>query len=1072
MIIIELIYNLAILVALSVFSGFVGARFKSTEIPGQVLQGILFGITAIIGMLYPFVLSEGIIFDGRSIVISLCTLFFGPLAGGIASGFAVVYRLQLGGGGMLMGLLVILSSYLIGYLFFIFKNKKTEKQFGFLHFYLFGLIVHTVMLATVFALPSESIQKAYQTIGITVIGIYPLITLIIGKILSDQEQRNELVKSLSKSEMKFRTLAETSPAAIFIYQDTKFIYVNHGSLVLTGYKKSELIGKDFWSVVHPEDQELVKIRGMKRQQGASLLNRYKFRIVKKNGDTRWVDFAASLIEIDGKPAAMGTAYDITEVIDSIEILQQQKDLFQTTLYSIGDAVITTDTKANIQQMNPVAQEILGLSEEEVIGKKVNEIFIISDEVTGETLEDPVQNILKAGKIVELSNYTVLKTKNGKTVPIADSGAPIKTKEGEIIGVVLVFRDQTKEREVENRILESEEKFRTLVEYAFDGIYMMDDKRYTYVNERFCEITGYSKEELTSEKFDFNILLTDYSKNVVEKRYFARKRGEDVPVTYGLQIKAKDGTIKETELSTASIGSLNHVGVIGIMRDITERKFAEKRLEESKERMQILVEGTPHLFFYVQDINKNIKYISPSVKKITGYSVEEWLGQKHWYMTDSPINKEVKRRTNAGFEGEINLDPIIGEIRHADGHNLFLEVYEKPIFEGEKVVGLQGVAHDVTKQRNAEEKLKEINKRLQIAIEGANIGIWDQDFTTGKVMRMGRWGEMLGYETEQITRTIKTWRELLHPDDVEMVEGYMNKHIEGNTNDFKVECRMRTSAGDYKWILNWGRIYERDEAGKPLRASGVHLDIDERKRAEIELNKAKLLAEKANKLKSEFLAQISHEIRSPLNAVVNFSQLLKEEFGDSQNEEVTMSFSGIESASRRVIRTVDLILNMSELQLGTYEVVKRKINLVESLSILQKEYSNLARSKSLELKFVTELERAYILSDEYAVNQIFANLVDNAIKYTKEGYVEIQLTQANEMLQVKVRDTGVGISKEFIPEIFESFSQEEKGYSRTYEGSGLGLSLVKKYCDLINAEIEIESERGEGATITITLPERI
>jgi len=1054
---------------LSVFSGFVDARFNRTLLAGKILQGVLFGITAIIGMLYPFVLSEGLIFDGRSIVISLCTLFFGPVSGAIAAVIAAIFRISIGGVGLTMGLLVILSSFVIGYLFHLKKLKSSEKVINNLQLYLLGFVVHIVMLFLMFVLPSEAMLSALQTVGFTVIGIYPIITLLIGKILSDQESKQELIDNLTKSETKFRALTETSPSAIFIYQDTKFVYLNESSVELTGYKTEELIGKEFWTIVHPDYQELIKTRGLKRQKGEKIPQRYQFKIIRKNGEERWIDFAATMMTMNGKPAAMGTAYDITGMIESMETLQQQKDLFQTTIYSIGDGVIISDTNGNIQQMNHVAEQITGYTETEAIDQPIEEVFKIINEYTREKVVSPVDKVLAEGVVVGLANHTLLISKDKREIPIADSGAPIKSEDGSVIGVVLVFRDQTEEREAERKLLESETKFRTLVEHAFDGIYMMDDKHYTYVNERFCELTGYSREELTSEEFDFNILLTEKSKEIVEQRYLARKRGEDIPVTYGFQIRSKNGSVKEVELSTASIGTKDRVGVIGIMRDITDRKRVEENLREAKERMQVLVEGTPHLFFYVQDINGDIKYISPSVEKITGHTVDEWLGQHHWFTTDSLVNDEARRRTHANLRGEINFDPIITEIYHADGSKLLLEIYEKPIFENDKVVGLQGVAHDVTNQKIAEDKLKEINTRLNTAIEGANIGIWDQDFVTGKVLRMGRWGEMLGYSTEKINKELRTWKELIHPEDIEAVEKAIQDHENNLSDEFKVEHRLRTASGDYKWILNWGRVYERDENGKPLRASGVHLDINERKLAQMEIEKAKDQAVRANQLKSEFLAQISHEIRSPLNAVLNFSQLLKEEYSDKINEETKISFDGIESASKRVIRTIDLILNMSELQLGTYEVTRRKLDLHNLLENIRKEYSNLARIKGLELNYVTDIDSAVINSDEYAVNQIFANLVDNAIKYTKKGYIEISLVKKSKSkYEVKVKDTGVGISKEFLPEIFEAFSQEERGYSRKYEGSGLGLSLVKNYCDLIDAQITIESERGIGTTFTVLL----
>jgi PAS domain S-box-containing protein len=365
-------------------------------------------------------------------------------------------------------------------------------------------------------------------------------------------------------------------------------------------------------------------------------------------------------------------------------------------------------------------------------------------------------------------------------------------------------------------------------------------------------------------------------------------------------------------------------------------------------------------------------------------------------------------------------------------------------------------------------LSKSEERYNLAIEAAELGTWDWDIDTNEIIYSGRYKQMLGFNEDELDSSYNSWEKLVYPEDREYVLKQLSDHLEGQTEIYKAEYRIRTKNGDWKWILDVGKIVEYHKEGKPKRAAGVHHDINERKRAELELETAKLLAEKANQLKSEFLAQISHEIRSPLNAVLNFSQLLKEEFTNRMTEDIQIAFSGIDSASKRVIRTIDLILNMSDLQLGTYEVSSRKLDLVLMLSNIRKEYINLAKSKNLELNLTTEYSSLSIESDEYAINQIFANLVDNAIKYTQQGFVEIRISEEKAGILVQVKDTGVGISKEFIPEIFDAFSQEERGYSRRFEGSGLGMSLVKKYCELIGAQISIESERGAGTNFKVLL----
>lgn len=249
------------------------------------------------------------------------------------------------------------------------------------------------------------------------------------------------------------------------------------------------------------------------------------------------------------------------------------------------------------------------------------------------------------------------------------------------------------------------------------------------------------------------------------------------------------------------------------------------------------------------------------------------------------------------------------------------------------------------------------------------------------------------------------------------------------------------------------------------------DITERKRAEEEIIKAKESAEKANQLKSEFLAQMSHEIRSPLNAVISFASLIEDEVSENIDEEFKVAFGGIRSASQRIIRTIDLILNMSELQLGTYELTIKEINLVDLFKQFHKEYDWTAKNKGLELIFESDTESALIKSDEYALMQMVINLVDNAIKYTHEGSVSLKLiSNEKQNYIIEIADTGIGISEEYLQDIFTPFSQEEHGYSRRYDGTGLGMALVKKYCDIIGAKLSIESKKNVGTKVRIELDE--
>lgn len=311
MIIISLIYNLALLVALSVISGFIGERRRYLVQYEPLLQGFLFGSAAIIGMLLPLKLSPGLIFDGRSVVISLCALFFGPVAAGLAMAMAATLRIIQGGPGAVMGVSVILESGLIG----LYARARWMRQDGEVsarQLLILGLAVHVVMIALIATLPAGMRLSTLRSIGLPVIITYPLATMLIGKILSDHAGREKSVQELHESESKFRTLAESTPMAILLYQDDKWVYANPAATDITGYSNEELLSMNFWDFIHPDYRDIVKERGRKRESGQDTVQSYEFKIITKDGAEKWVQLFGTSTEIHGRPSGLITVLDVTE----------------------------------------------------------------------------------------------------------------------------------------------------------------------------------------------------------------------------------------------------------------------------------------------------------------------------------------------------------------------------------------------------------------------------------------------------------------------------------------------------------------------------------------------------------------------------------------------------------------------------------------------------------------------------------------------------------------------------------------------------------------------------------------
>ena len=249
------------------------------------------------------------------------------------------------------------------------------------------------------------------------------------------------------------------------------------------------------------------------------------------------------------------------------------------------------------------------------------------------------------------------------------------------------------------------------------------------------------------------------------------------------------------------------------------------------------------------------------------------------------------------------------------------------------------------------------------------------------------------------------------------------------------------------------------------------DITQRKAAEYELIEAKNKAVQSDRLKSEFLAMVSHEIRTPLNVLLSFSNLIKEDVQNKLDESLNGSFDIMKNAGERIIRTVDSMIHMSELNTGNYEFLAEKICLSEFIeTYVYSEFLKSAKDKNLKLKLAVSAPDCCITADHYSLLQIFTHLVDNAIKFTFEGEITISIFNTVEgKLAVEISDTGLGIDENFIPHLFEPFRQEEQGYTRKFEGNGLGLALVKKYCDLNNAVVDVKSVKHKGSDFRVLFP---
>ena len=251
------------------------------------------------------------------------------------------------------------------------------------------------------------------------------------------------------------------------------------------------------------------------------------------------------------------------------------------------------------------------------------------------------------------------------------------------------------------------------------------------------------------------------------------------------------------------------------------------------------------------------------------------------------------------------------------------------------------------------------------------------------------------------------------------------------------------------------------------------DITQQERQKSELIAAKERAEQSDRLKDAFIANMSHEIRTPLHIIIGYSNLITNELVGKMYPEMESYFLAIRRGSQRLMRTVEHILNISSIQVGTFSVQPEEIRISERIDDLVHEMKSLAQKKGLLINFSTECPAAILFADRYCIDQAVSNIIDNAIKFTKKGHIDVRVFAQDRRVCIEVADTGIGMAPEYLPKVFSVFSQEASGYTRPFDGLGLGLSLTKKYVELNRGSITVRSRKGKGSTFTLQfLAERI
>lgn len=831
-------------------------------------------------------------------------------------------------------------------------------------------------------------------------------------------------------------------------------------------KGGNLEGSDFLKFVYPSDVETIRATFDAIITNPTTANLLAIRLVSGNEMVLLcnLDVVPVVLPNGNKAVQVNIVHRALQTAHIQKQLVEQEEMYRGLITAIPDILVRTDIDGNIIFVNNSDLSAYGFKDaSEVLGMNLFD-FLSPDEIPRAT-----ENSIKMfQEYLGPQQYKAL-TKNKQEFVLEINGDALRHPDGTAFGMVYIIRDITKQVAIDNSIKASEFKLRTLINAMPDIVCFKDGEGrwleandfdlklfqlegVDYIGKKDSELAAYSgfyKEAfLTCEDSDEKTWLNG-----------ATTRCEEV-------IPKPDGTSRVFDIIKVPNFSLTgeREGLVVIGRDITEIKKAQKALEETKLEFQNYFEqGTVGLS--VTDVQKRYVEVNRKTCEMLGYSRQELLGMT-WEQVTYPddIQSNVDN-FNRVLSGEIDTYQMNKRFIHKDGQLLYVTLFvvcqRKP--DGSVRQFLSSMI-DITEAHKAQEALKLSEENYRRIVETAQEGICMMDANENPVFINNKMAQLLGYSVEEMMQ--HPYGYYLYEEDL-LEHTVQMKNRSSGKNAF-YERRFRKKDGGTLWCLVSATALL-DANGIYKGSFGMFVDITESKLQREELEKAKDLAEKSSALKDAFIANISHEIRTPLNGILGFTDVVQERFAQKATPEELFYFRQISKSGKRLMRTVELIMNYSRLKLGDFPINKKWVDVRQLIGKLLADFELLNEKKGVKLVFTDKCENHLLFTDEYALTSILTELIDNALKFTQSGFVKVVLCAKEPGdFCIEIKDTGIGMSEDYLKCIFEPFMQEEVGFNRNYEGIGLGLSIVKKLMDGLEASIEVKSSKGLGTVFTLGL----
>jgi len=956
-------------------------------------------------------------------------------------------------------------------------------------------------------------------------------------IALDITERKQTEAALRESEARYQVMVSNMPGMAYRYAPAKngraiFTYVSIGSRELVELEPETILQDPnvFLRLVHPDDlpsfQESIAI-----SVANSELWQWEGRLITPSGQLKWVQGRSRPQHTEYGEAWDGLFFDITDRKQTEEALRQSEERLRVALKNSPITVFNQDQNLRHTWVyNPTIR----LEPTEIIGKQDRDFLSEEDAAV---LTQIKQRVLETG----IGAREEIKLTMPEQVLYYDlTVEPLLDVEGETVGITCASIDVTERKQMELALRRSETSLSALIASSPIAIALCDrDLRYLHANEALANANGIPLSEHIGRTFEEVLpewapVLTPILQQVMATQEPVLNH-EIVGVTHPSDV-VRHALVNFFPVCLPN-GEVLGVGVTSV--DISDRKRAEAEreriqheLQQTLQTLRTLIQASPlPILVIAPDLTVNLW--NSAAERLFGWSEAEVLGHPLPIIPEEK-QEECEQLRDAVMAGEVFFAVETYRCRR-DGSHVILSVSAAPLYNDHgNVNAILFILQDITERQLAETNLRDSEERLRLALMAANQGLYDLNIQTGDIVVTPAYAQMLGYDPGEFQETIKNWRDRFHPDDISAAHQAYQDYLAGKTDIYQVEFRQRTRSGEWKWILSIGRIVAFDEAGQPLRMLGTHTDITDRKQAETEREQllarekmARESAETANRIKDEFLAVLSHELRSPLNPILGWSKLLQTRKLDA--EKTQQALTTIERNAKLQTQLIEDLLDVSRILRGKLALNIAPVTLSSTIEAALETVRLAIEAKEINLQFEASekgnvsnpgkghppVSPLQVMGDAARLQQVVWNLLTNAVKFTPVGgQVEIRLerierdgfgdysqgidasetrsghlhtltpssphndtdpstfvpTHAHTYAQITVRDSGKGIDPEFLPYVFDYFRQEDGTTTRKFGGLGLGLAIVRHITELHGGRVWVESPgQGLGATFIVQLP---